>query len=209
MRLYLVRHGQSDGNVGSDGGPDPALTELGHKQAALASDRLAAEGIEAVHCSPLRRALETATIIGERLGLTPSVWVELCEKWGGEPTPRRRWPGRREIQAAFPNSLFPDDMPEQEWWRATGETELDAFMRAGVVEARVRRLYESTDKRVLMITHGTFGAILISQILGAPPCGYTRFSQNNCCISTIEVEPGRAKLSRLNATDHLPPDALT
>ncbi len=229
MRLYLVRHGQSGGNVGADIGPDPPLTELGRKQAALAGERLSGEGIEALHCSPLRRALQTATIIGERLGLDPVIWVELCEKWGGtgaEPglTPsvwvelyqkwagagdERRWPSRSEIQAAFPNALFPDGMPEVGWWRLTGETEDDAYLRAGVVEARLRRLYEATDKRVLVVTHGTFGGILISRILGAPPCGYTRFSQNNCCISTIEIEPGRAKLSRLNATDHLPPDALT
>lgn len=194
--------------MGSDAGPDPPLTDLGRKQAALAAERLAGEGIEALHCSPLRRALETATIIGDRLGLVPIVWVELCEKWGGAGD-ERRWPARSEVQAAFPRAVFPDDMPEVGWWRTTGEPEEDAYLRAGVVEARLRRLYEATEKRVLVITHGSFGAIMISKILGAPPCGYTRFSQYNCCISTVEIEPGRAKLSRLNATEHLPPEALT
>ncbi|MBQ6119917.1 MAG: histidine phosphatase family protein, partial [Clostridia bacterium] len=39
MELYLVRHGQSQSNVGIDV-KDPALTETGHTQAQLAGEAL-------------------------------------------------------------------------------------------------------------------------------------------------------------------------
>ena len=39
MDLYIIRHGESRGNIGYDD-EDPVLTELGHKQAQLLALRL-------------------------------------------------------------------------------------------------------------------------------------------------------------------------
>jgi broad specificity phosphatase PhoE len=77
------------------------------------------------------------------------------------------------------------------------------------VERALRAQFEATDERVAIVSHGGFGAILMSRFLGAPPCGYTRFSQHNCCISRLEVLPGRAKLVFQNRTCHLPAELLT
>ncbi|MCX6373399.1 MAG: histidine phosphatase family protein [Actinobacteria bacterium] len=62
MRLYLVRHGQSTGNVGGTlmGQSDHPLTELGEEQARAAAARLAPFGPMPVHCSDLPRAVATA-----------------------------------------------------------------------------------------------------------------------------------------------------
>lgn len=49
MRIVLVRHG--DPNYEKD-----CLTELGHKQAAVAAQRLLKEGIDEIYSSPLGRA---------------------------------------------------------------------------------------------------------------------------------------------------------
>jgi ribonuclease H / adenosylcobalamin/alpha-ribazole phosphatase len=64
--VYLVRHGESLGNVipGLGRSEDPALTERGRAQAALVAGALTARGIDAVLTSPLRRARETAAAIG-------------------------------------------------------------------------------------------------------------------------------------------------
>jgi|BarGraNGADG00312_1021997.scaffolds.fasta_scaffold26592_2 broad specificity phosphatase PhoE len=62
MKLYLVRHGQSTGNVGGSlmGQSDHPLTELGEAQARAAAQRLAPLGPMPLHCSDLPRALATA-----------------------------------------------------------------------------------------------------------------------------------------------------
>src|SRR5690349_7965495 len=73
MRLILVRHGQSVGNVEQRiQGKDDPLTDFGRRQAAAAGETLAARGdITHLYASPLARAFETATIIGRAIGLQP------------------------------------------------------------------------------------------------------------------------------------------
>ena len=53
MRIVLIRHGEPDYEK-------DCLTELGHKQAKVAAQRLLSEGIEEVYSSPLGRAVQTA-----------------------------------------------------------------------------------------------------------------------------------------------------
>ena len=62
MRLILVRHG--DPNYELD-----CLTELGHKQAKIAAQRLLEEEIEKIYCSPQGRAQQTAQPFAEISGI--------------------------------------------------------------------------------------------------------------------------------------------
>jgi bisphosphoglycerate-dependent phosphoglycerate mutase len=58
MKLYLVRHGQSTGNIGGTlmGQSDHPLTPLGEDQARAAAERLAPFGPMPVYSSDLPRA---------------------------------------------------------------------------------------------------------------------------------------------------------
>ena len=62
MRLYLVRHGQSTGNLGDAlvGQSDHPLSELGHAQAEAVARALAPHGPMDVYTSDLPRAVATA-----------------------------------------------------------------------------------------------------------------------------------------------------
>ncbi|MEV4595946.1 histidine phosphatase family protein [Amycolatopsis sp. NPDC049253] len=76
MRLFLVRHGQTDGNVRGaldTALPGPPLTELGQEQAKALAGRLAAEPIVAVYASQATRAQQTAAPLAEVLGLEVQV----------------------------------------------------------------------------------------------------------------------------------------
>src|SRR5947209_5127370 len=78
--LYLVRHGQARQIEWQAYGPDPALTPLGRAQAAQRGAWLAARGpFDALYCSPLRRAGQTAGIIGAALKQQPVVVPPLAE----------------------------------------------------------------------------------------------------------------------------------
>lgn len=70
-KIYLVRHGQSEDNAAGvlGGRRDSSLTGLGREQAQRVAEELAAVGIDLIYASPLKRSLETARIIADRLGV--------------------------------------------------------------------------------------------------------------------------------------------
>jgi probable phosphoglycerate mutase len=70
-RLYLVRHGQSDGNAeGRFGGHGPTpLSALGVKQAEATAKLLTKEGVNAIYSSDLHRALQTAQPLSQLTGI--------------------------------------------------------------------------------------------------------------------------------------------
>jgi broad specificity phosphatase PhoE len=205
MHLYLIRHGESGGNTGADPSDDPALTDRGLRQSQLVADAIAQVSIAVLYSSPLVRALQTAWVMSARLGLPINAWPDLAEFWGE----RRDVMTRSEIARRWPAVVLPPDMAERWAPAKVPEDEAAAYARAARVEAAIRERYESSDTAVAAISHGTFGAILLSKLIGAPPCGYTRFSQHNCCISRVELLPGRAKIVYHNRTSHLPPDLIT
>jgi probable phosphoglycerate mutase len=71
MELLLIRHALpvriDEGAV--DGPADPELSELGRAQAEALASWLGAEHVDALWCSPMRRAQETAAPVADRLGL--------------------------------------------------------------------------------------------------------------------------------------------
>ena len=71
--FYLVRHGEIESNIKKvyAGWSDEPLTERGVRQAEKAGELLKDKGIDALYCSPLRRAVQTAEIIGGIIGKTP------------------------------------------------------------------------------------------------------------------------------------------
>jgi broad specificity phosphatase PhoE len=87
--VLLARHGETDDNAAGrfQGHRDPPLNERGRAQALALGDALAGEGLRELWSSPLRRAYETASIAGERLGLVPRVDARLMEvdvgDWAG------------------------------------------------------------------------------------------------------------------------------
>lgn len=84
MRLHIVRHGESVSNADTERIALPPeqgdrLTELGRRQAKEAAPHLEVIGAEKVFCSTLRRARETAEVIGGELGLPVEVVDDLHE----------------------------------------------------------------------------------------------------------------------------------
>ena len=70
-RLYLIRHGET--NLSAEdrfsGGTDVDLSEEGRWQISCLARRLADDNISAFYCSPMRRTIETASIIAESFNL--------------------------------------------------------------------------------------------------------------------------------------------
>jgi len=108
--ILLARHGETADNASPArvmGRRDPPLTERGREQARALGAAVAAEGVRALYASQLRRARETAEIVGEALALEPRVDPRLAE------SDRGRWEGRlvRDIELEEPEAW-------QAWRRA-------------------------------------------------------------------------------------------
>ncbi|MEV4953579.1 histidine phosphatase family protein [Paenarthrobacter nitroguajacolicus] len=76
MKLLLIRHGQTPGNVAGQldtAFPGPGLTELGERQAAALPEALADEAIEALYTSTLLRTHRTVAPLAKATGLEPTI----------------------------------------------------------------------------------------------------------------------------------------
>ena len=70
MELLVIRHARPVRDEAPEGGSaDPDLADLGRLQAEATADYLADEGIDHIVSSSMKRALQTAEPLAERLGL--------------------------------------------------------------------------------------------------------------------------------------------
>ena len=172
--LYLIRHGQSEGNAGIDGGnsvasrQDPLLSPLGHIQAQRLGERFADLPVDAVLSSGLRRALQTAQ------------HVVACQPEGGaksiEILPLLTECNTREGYTGFSfaqlRELVPCSRPAA--FRADTQTVLpnDDGKHPEYNIARAREVMDylfarfHNGERVMIVAHGIFNTVLLMQALG-------------------------------------------
>ena len=184
MQLIIVRHGQSSGNISTDDVPDGVLTPLGEQQARETAARLANSGITHVLCSPLVRALATATAIATAASIDRvEVWPELQE----HRRETHRGFGRAELLRDFPLAVFPDTF-DAAGWDHGGETYESALER-GVSAIALLRERHGADDVVVVATHGAFANYLVRALLHVPPLHPVWFTMNNCGITRVRFAP--------------------
>ena len=97
MKIYVVRHGQTDWNVAGkcQGRTDIELNNTGIEQAKNTKGQLKNHNIDLIICSPLKRAIKTAEIINEETKCNIIIDERLIERGCGEVegTTKEEWPG--------------------------------------------------------------------------------------------------------------------
>lgn len=85
-RLYIVRHGQSEGNIDREfhGQYDSSLTDLGHTQAQATAKWLDCYPLDVIYSSDLKRAFDTAAHTAKRRGMEIIPHTGLREICAGE-----------------------------------------------------------------------------------------------------------------------------
>ncbi|MGE5673077.1 MAG: histidine phosphatase family protein [Mycobacterium leprae] len=199
MQLYLVRHGQSEGNVVTYDVPDGNLTALGQVQATEAGKRLMPEGIDLVIVSPLRRALQTAAAIARETGAPLEVWQELCEH---RDNGLYRFMGKNGVRSVVADAVCEAEMPEDGFDFGL-ESPAEAHDRALRMLGRLRSRFAHTEKRVAVVAHGGFNAFFLMAMMGRPWQRGHWIEQNNCCVNRVWMDPEHVRLLSVNETAHL------
>ena len=169
-RLVMLRHGQTAWNASSrmQGQIDTDLTDLGRQQAAAAAEVLAKRQPLVIVSSDLRRALHTATVLGERSGLSVEVDTRLRETHLGD------WQGltHLEVDAVAPGArlAWRDDA---RWAPHGGESRVDVAMRSAPLVDELSEHHpawgvEDPDRPVVLVTHGGLIAALTGALLALP-----------------------------------------
>jgi uncharacterized phosphatase len=151
--ICLVRHGETDWNsVGKlQGGEDTELNASGRKQAVEAARYFETERWDAVVSSPLKRALETAQIIADRISI-PSIHLvdELVERSYGAAEgllPEERI-------SRFPDGIVP------------GQEDFEHLrLRAMAALNKIANDYQG--KKVIVVSHGGILYTLLYSLLGS------------------------------------------
>ena len=193
MILYLVRHGQSEGNVKRyfHGQTDYPLTGLGHEQARQAAEKLKDASFTRCCASNLQRAWNTALACLEfHKDVTPEACTDLREHFVGdmEDMPweeaERRFPG-------IPEKFISD------WFHTVPPGGEDPQ----VMLKRVSRCIDSIIERgedTLVVSHfGTMSLIAVHLgVMTEAEVIEKGFGQG--CYSAIEITDEGAKLLALN-----------
>jgi broad specificity phosphatase PhoE len=207
LEVLLVRHGVTAMNETRrwQGWEDTPLSEMGRDQARRVARALARDWapVQALYCSPLRRAAETARAVGDALRLSPIPVDHLRECNFGEvsgltiPEIEARYPGIIDRWASADGLPF--------CWPG-GESREAFYARArSAVEEIVRR--ERTGRIVVVSHGGTMRAALHSLLPNELPSWWD-ISLANCSITVLRFEAGAPTLVELNRTAHLSDLAL-
>jgi probable phosphoglycerate mutase len=194
MELLLIRHGLPVRIDQSEGPADPGLAPSGRQQAEALAAWLAGEGVDAVYSSPLRRAVETAAPLADRLGLEPTVvdglaefdrespyYVPMEELWGTDD-PR--------LADLVRDWTAPETAPQREQFRTT------------VVDAVEPIVAAHPGGKAVAVCHGGVVNAYLSHVIGVANPMF--FEPDYTSISRVLASrSGARQLVSANETGHL------
>lgn len=201
--LYLVRHGQSEGNAELRlGGHSPTpLSAFGRLQSEATAKYLAKKRIAAVYSSDLPRCVQTAEPLARLLNAEIQITAAFRERNVGV---------LENLTFEEARARFPED------FAALASRNFDHVMRGGesyqqMLERASAKLEEilawHTGESVAVFSHtGTIG-FLILHLLGALNSSHPRFvwiATKNCGVTHFEFRENELSLLRfVNNTRHL------
>lgn len=159
LNIYIARHGQNVDNANHilNGHRDKELTDLGIAQAHEVADKIKTSGLhfDAVLCSPLIRAVETAKIISTTThSPEPVITPGLIERNFGCMTGVKQ----SKIEELCAPEILKTDTVTYFLSPEGAETFPDLLKRAKSDLMKIKDRYKSGN--VLVVTHGDFGKML-------------------------------------------------
>ena len=183
MKLYIIRHGQTDWNIAKkiQGRQDIPLNERGHFQAQCLGKAMENRPITAVFSSPQIRAMETAIAVASPAGVPVIPVRDLMEINYGV------WEGKTEEE-----HLRDDRALYEAWWSHPAETAPPEGESINQVNERCRQAWKEIKPQLTgdaaIVAHGGLLAHFMEQLLGSESIAASTVA-HNASITTIEYEP--------------------
>ena len=197
--LFAVRHGETEWNlIGKQQGHlDTPLTDSGIKQAHALADGLFGKGIEILYSSDLGRTVQTAEIIGAKLGLRVNVDHRLRERHLGS----MQGMTKTEFRDHFPKEFAAFDSGDPEYVLPGGESAQQRFDTciACCIELAARH----PGGRILLVAHGGVLNSLFCYTLCIPLSDPRRFSLFNAAVNSFSVCGDSWRLDTWGDISHL------
>jgi 2,3-bisphosphoglycerate-dependent phosphoglycerate mutase len=239
MELYFIRHAQSQNNALAASNAvdqvrthDPELTEVGLRQAERLAEFLAQQrpdahaakydpqnrrGITLTHlyASLMVRAVNTGSIVAQRLGLPLTGWIDWHEEGGLflEETPGnfvgRPGNGRSYFAEKYPDLVLPETLTDTGWWTEALEAPEARVRRARRVLAELIARHGDSDDHVGVVSHGGFYTHLIAALMEMPAPYKLAFMLNNASVSRIVIAPQGRYVVYQNRCEFLPDELVT
>lgn len=199
MKLYIIRHGQTDWNLAGkiQGRKDIPLNDQGRLQARALAEGMKGQPLAAVYSSPQIRALETAKAIAEPFGLSVECLPQLVEISYGS------WEGR-----TAQDILTADYELYDAWWKHPASVAPPGGETLSQVDERCTAAWEYIRSRMsgdtAVVSHGSTLAHFIVHLLKGQPEA-REIIVGNASITTMEYFPeeGICRLVELNDCRHL------
>ena len=195
MRLWLVRHGETEANVAglySGHAPTP-LTERGIAQAQSLSGLLHNVPFDNVLCSELERAHHTTQLILGDREIPVRIMPELNEMFFGDWEMRHHRDLAREDAENY--AVWCND------WQNATPTNGEGFQAFSL---RVERFIAQLDdykmcQNLLVVSHQGVLSVLIARLLSMPAAAMWHFRVEQGCWSAIDFCDDFAVLKVLNS----------
>ncbi len=199
-RVLLIRHGATvlSAEDRFAGSTDVLLSDEGRAQARALGQRLADAELAAVYASPMKRTVETATLIAapHELALTTDAGLREID--------HGRWEQltRREVEARFPEEYSNWEADPFTFAPEAGESGLSVMARALPVLRRI--VVAHAGQTVAVVSHKATIRLVLCSLLGIDARGYRdRLDQSPACLNALDFkDPVRVRLVVYNDTSH-------
>ena len=205
-RLIIVRHGETDWNKEKliQGVTDIPLNETGKKQAESLAEYLHRYyAIDAIFCSPLQRAWQTAACFAGLSGLPIQKEEGLKEIHFGD------WEGKTfaQIGKSHPEALahWVND-PSRCVIPGKGESVKQVYRRFVAVARDVCEKYEG--KSVLIVSHHVPCKMILAEAIGLSLEQMHGIKLENCGVNVLDIGKERSVLRRLNEMPYHDPEQM-
>ena len=179
MKIYYVRHGQTDWNLArkmQGGETEKELNSTGIEQAKQTKKELENAKYDIVICSPMHRAIQTAEIINKDKNVQMITDERIRERKLGD------YEGR-DVTEEMENNIWDYKL---NYNIPNGENLHDFEKRIDEFFDDIKEKYH--DKSVLIVAHGGIAKVIKAHLYGMPESqNLAEISMNNCEIIETEI----------------------
>ena len=197
--FYIVRHGQTNWNIlgKTQGHGNSDLTKKGEEQALNLAKCLKDYPIDYIYSSDLGRAVQTAEIIGNTIGIDVKQTKSLREMGFGD------WEG------LLIDEIKKNHSKTYETWRnqphlvniPNGET-------LHIIKDRIDKFIKSLNeqhenKHILLVSHSVTVRVILLSFLNSSMENIYRIKQDNTALNVVEYRDYGPVIIKMNDTNHI------